>query len=147
MKWTEQFAKDSQPTPEQIGDYIASSSWEELRDHLEITYNVEPKIDYSICSGAPGWNVKYRKSSRALCTLYPAEGYFTCLVSIGSKEAMEAELLLGNCTEYVRELYWSCKPFNGSRWLMIDVTSPEILEDVKALISLRVKGKKAAKGG
>ncbi len=147
MKWTERFSKDSKPTPEEIDAYIGSPDWGALREHIEVSYDAKPQIDYSICSGAPGWNMKYRKSSRALCTLYPGEGYFTCLVCIGSKEAMEVELLLASCTDYVRELYWSCKPFNGSRWLMIDVTSADILEDVKALIGLRVKGKKAAGNG
>ena len=52
---------------------------------------------------------------------------------------MQAELLLCTCTDYLRELYWNTKPYNGGRWLMISVTSPEILEDVKALIALRVK--------
>lgn len=144
MKWTEQFSKDSKPTPAQIGAYIGSAHWDALREHIETAYDVLPQVDYSVCSGAPGWNMKYRKSSRALCTLYPCEGYFTCMVSIGGKEAMEAELLLSSCTDYVRELYWNCRPFNGSRWLMIDVTSAEILEDVKALVALRVKKKKVA---
>ena len=55
---------------------------------------------------------------------------------------MEAELRLGDCSEYVRTLYDRCKPFNGSRWLMIDVTTKDILSDVKMLISLRSKPKK-----
>lgn len=144
MKWNEQFAKNSQPAPDQIDAYIASPLWQALCEHLEKTYGVAPVIEHSICSGAPGWNVKYKKSSRSLCTLYPNEGFFTCMVSIGSKEAMEAELLLTNCTEAVRTLYWQCKPFNGARWLMIDVKSPEILEDVKRLIGVRVGAKKGS---
>ena len=145
MKWNERFSKDNKPSLEEIGGTIGSPHWEALREHVEAAYHVLPQMDYSICSGAPGWNVKYRKSGRALCTLYPHEGYFTCLVSIGSKEATEAELLLAACTDHVRELYWNCKPFNGSRWLMIDVTSTEILEDVKSLIGLRVKRGKGGK--
>ena len=143
MSWNEQFSKAAQPELAQIGAYIASPLWEDLCGYLEKTYAVSPVVAHSICSGAPGWNVKYKKSARSLCTLYPAQGYFICLVSIGAKEAMEAELLLAGCTDYVRELYWGCKPFNGGRWLMIEVRSPEILADVKTLISTRVKGKKA----
>lgn len=50
---------------------------------------------------------------------------------------MEAELLLSACTEYVRNLYWNTKPFNGGRWLMVSVTSGEVMEDVKNLVDLR----------
>ena len=125
-----------------ISDYISSPLWDALCFHLESCYGVLPKVEHSICSGAPGWNVKYKKNGRALCTLYPAENFFTCLVSVGSREAMEAELILSNCTEAVRNLYWNTKPFNGGRWLMIPVTSPEALEDVKQLIALRVQKKR-----
>lgn len=141
MEWKEQFPKASRPSLEQVGEYIATPLWRELCDYLEQTYGVAPSVEHSICSAAPGWNVKYKKSSRALCTLYPDDGFFTCMVSIGAKEAMEAELLLANCTEYVRQLYWKSQPFNGGRWLMIDVRSPEILADVKALIATRIKPK------
>lgn len=109
--------------------------------HLETSYGVLPHIEHSICCGAPGWNVKYKKGSRALCTLYPAEGYFTAMVSVGSREAMEVEGMLCACTDYLRELYWQTRPWNGGRWLMIQVRTPEILRDVKGLIALRVKKK------
>ena len=142
MKWNEQYPCDRQPTPEQISAYMKSSLWEMFCTRLEQGYNVQPSYAYSQCSAAPGWNVKYRKGGRALCTLYPNQGYFTCLVSVGQKEAAEAEMLLSACTEYIRTLYWHTKPFNGSRWMMIDVTSQDILQDVCKLIALRVSPKK-----
>lgn len=141
MKWNELYSKAMMPDMQQISAFVASPLWEEICSYLETGYGVLPKVEHSICSGAPGWNVKYKKSGRALCTLYPNEGFFTCLVSVGSREAMEAELLLLSCSETVRKLYWNTKPFNGSRWLMIPVTAPEILEDAKRLIDLRVKKK------
>lgn len=145
MKWNELYPKTIQPSPVQISSYIHNSLWEDLCTHLETDYGVSPRIEHSICSGAPGWNVKYKKGSRALCTLYPAEGYFTAMVSIGSKEAMEAELLLLACDEYTQTLYQNTQPFNGGRWLMIEVHTPSVLEDVKCLISLRIqKNSKAA---
>lgn len=142
MNWNQLYPKGYPPDVTAISDYISSPLWNTLCSHLETCYGVSPKVEHSICSGAPGWNVKYQKSGRALCTLYPAEGFFTCLVSVGSREVMEAELLLSGCTEAVRSLYWNTKPFNGGRWLMIPVTSPEILEDVKQLIALRVQKKR-----
>jgi len=89
MNWNELYPKARQPDLPAVSDYIGNPLWEELRGHLESTYDVLPTVEHSICSGAPGWNLKYKKSGRALCTLYPAQGFFTCLVSVGSKEAME----------------------------------------------------------
>lgn len=142
MNWKEYYPKTQMPDLEQVSAFVANPLWDAVCVHLESCYGVSPKVEHSICSGAPGWNVKYKKSGRALCTLYPAGRFFTCLVSVGSREAMEAELLLSACTEYVRELYWNTKPYNGGRWLMICVTSLEILEDVKELIALRVQKKR-----
>ena len=141
MSWKETFPRERQPLFEQIGAYIGSQSWDELNDYLQATYGVTPKIEHSICSGAPGWNVKYKKNGRSLCVLYPDKGFFTCLVSIGAKEAQEAELLLSACTEYTRQLYWNAQPLNGARWLMLAVTAPAVLEDAKKLISTRMKHK------
>lgn len=139
MNWNQLYPKSSPPHLSAVSDYIQTPLWNELCLHLEHTYNVPPTVEYSTCSGAPGWNLKYKKSGRALCTLYPAQGFFTCMVSVGRREAMEAEILLNSCTEYLQKLYWKTTLFNGGRWLMIEVTEPEFLEDVKVLISLRMR--------
>lgn len=103
-----------------------------------------PTVFYPVWStaGAPGWNVKYKKGSRALCTLYPRLGYFTCMVSVGRKETVQAELLLPSFDPYLQALYQKADVFNGGRWLMIDVISEPVLENVKELIQLRVKPNK-----
>jgi len=141
MAWSEQYTKADEPALTQIAEHIGSPLWRELCGFVETGYDTLPKIEYSICSGAPGWNVKYKKSGRALCTLYPHEGFFTCLICIGGREMMEAELVLTACCSYTRELYQKTKAFNGTRWMMMDVTSQEILEDVKSLLRVRAKPK------
>ncbi len=138
MKWIDAYTKENKPEFEEISSYVESQVWDELCKFIEDTYMVFPSIEYSTCSGAPGWNVKYKKSSRALCTLYPNKGYFTCLVSIGRKEAPEAEFILSSFSDYLQELYKNTSVFNGSRWLMIDVTTPQICGEVKELLSIRV---------
>ena len=142
MNWNELYPQSMPPDLAAVSAYIGSPLWDELRTHLESSYGVLPTVEHSICSGAAGWNLKYKKSGRALCTLYPAQGFFTALVSIGAKEAMEAELQLSACTPYLQKLYWNTRTFNGGRWLMINVTSPEILADTEAMIALRAKKKK-----
>jgi hypothetical protein len=138
MNWTERYGKDNPPDFDGIAAFIGNPLWGNLCTYLESAYGVLPRVEFSTCSGAPGWNVKYKKSGRALCTLYPAAGSFIALVTIGKTESTEAELLLGGFSPYVQELYAHAKPLNGARWLMIHVTSEEILQDVKRLIALRV---------
>jgi hypothetical protein len=37
---------------------------------------------YSICPGQPGWNVKYQKTGKAICILYPLKASLIALVVI-----------------------------------------------------------------
>ena len=138
MRWIEAYTRGDKPEFEEISSYVESPLWDELCKFIEATYMISPSIEYSRCSGAPGWNVKYKKSSRALCTLYPNKGYFTCLVSIGRKEAPQAEMVLSSFSDYLQELYKNTNVFNGSRWLMIDITSKRICGEVKELLSIRI---------
>lgn len=113
-----------------------------MNDFLRKNYEVEPSYSYSTCSGQPGWNVKYQKAGRSLCTLYPMSGYFIALVVIGVKEQVEAEFLLSTCSKYIQELYQASHFSAGGKWLMINVVDDKILNDVKQLIQTRRKIKK-----
>lgn len=138
MNWKESYPKTTPPTPEEIQGFIKSPLWEELRRLLEEEWGIPPKVEHSICSMAPGWNVKYRAKGRALCTLYPGDGFFTALVSIGQREAPLAELAITGCSDYTQKLYWNTGVFQGGRWLMVEVTGPEILADLKTLLAIRL---------
>lgn len=134
--------QDRQPTMNEIGAYVGSPLWSELCSYIETAYGVQPSIEYSKCAQAMGWNVKYKKSGKALCTLYPGEGSFTALVAVGQKIAPEAEALLGGFDPGVQKTYWSAGMLCGTRWLMLDVVSPAVLSDIKQLLALRVPVKK-----
>ena len=123
-------ASEPKASPDDIAEFVDNPLWKALCSWLESGYRTVPRIEYSRCGMAPGWNVKYKKGGRALCTLYPAAGSFTCLVCIGQREAMAAEALLPLSLRCVR-LYHT-KPLSGSRWLMIPVTDEAVLTDVKA---------------
>lgn len=128
------------PTPAQCAAYAGSPLWGALCRYLEGAYDTGPVMEYSRCDPG-GWNVKYRKAGRGLCTLYPMGGTFIALVVIGPREQAGAELVLPLCTPEVQRLYRETREGMGQRWLMIEVTAPEVLEDVKRLIALRRKPK------
>ena len=141
MTWSEQYGNSHQPTDKNIQEFINNDLWSVLNTYLQETYNIMPKIVYSSCSMQKGWNVKYKKSGKSLCTLYPMQGYYIALVVIGNRELDEAELLLPLCGEYIQTLFRQTAAGYGGKWLMIDVRSVEILDDVKKLIALRANNK------
>jgi AraC family transcriptional regulator len=125
------------PTLETINAYVNSPLWEQLCTHLEDQYQSRPVIEYSRCSMEKGWNVKYAKAGRSLCTLYPLEGHFIALVVIGKREWEEMEALLPEFTPYLQQLYHATKTGMNQKWLMIDVTHGDVLEDVMQCIAIR----------
>ncbi|WMJ89016.1 DUF3788 domain-containing protein [Anaerocolumna sp. MB42-C2] len=145
MEWSLLYGSDNQPASGQIDEYVNNELWQNLNTYLQDTYQILPKLSYSRCSMQPGWNVKYQKSGKALCTLYPMQNTFIALVVIGNKEASEADMLLPSCSEYTRALYESTAFSLGGRWLMLQVTNFSILGDVIKLIQLRVKPKEKNK--
>ncbi len=126
-----------EPTLKIISAHVNSPLWERLCKHVEEQYQIKPVLEYSRCSLQQGWNVKYKKAGRTLCTLYPMEGYYIALVVVGERERAETELALPFFTEYLQQLYRETKTGMGQKWLMINVTDDAVLEDVKQCIAIR----------
>ena len=125
------------PSLETIGAYVNNPLWECLCRHMEELYQIQPVLEYSRCSLQQGWNVKYKKAGRTLCTLYPMEGYYIVLVVISNRERVETEFALSFFSEYSQQLYQETETGMGQKWLMIHVTNKAILEDVKQCVAIR----------
>lgn len=137
MDWNALYSNEQPPSLEQVTEYINNPLWTDFNNHIQSTYRIRPCMEHSRCSMQVGWNIKYKKSGKSLCTLYPMEGYFIALVVIGSHELAEAELLMPLCSGYVQTVFNSTKSGNGQKWLMLDVRDGETVEDIFSLINLR----------
>jgi hypothetical protein len=132
MEWSLLYNQESMPGQEDIDRYVGSSLWQELKIWLHQAYEVSLIIEYSKCGGARGWNMKYRKGGKSLCTLYPMPGCYVALVVIGNREMNETELTMPACCEYTQALFKSTRFACGGKWLMMQVDTAEVLEDVKS---------------
>lgn len=131
-----------EPSIKEMGEYIEgdlSKTFEEMIALLERNFKAKSKIDYSVCQGQPGWNLKYKKSGKALCTLYPEKDFFIMLIVLGTKDRELFDIIREDFCGYIQELYDSVRLFNGTKWLMIHVTSELIAEDARKLIELKLK--------
>ena len=61
------------------------------------------------------------------------------MVSVAPKDEEAAQMALLTCTAETQAVYHRSAASKMGRWLMLDITSPEMLEDVKALLAVRVK--------
>ncbi len=126
------------PSLGEIGAYIGFSLFDTFCQYMDTEYKAIRKIEYSKDAWARGWNVKFKKSGKSLCVVYPKDGYFTVLVVVGNKEKEHVENQLPHLSEGIRELYQNTKEGNGQRWLMIDVHSDDcVYGDVLQLIHIR----------
>jgi len=133
------------PTYDDIIDYINLSArelWKRINIFLQQRYEASPKIMYSKCSAKPGWNVKYQKSGKSLCTLYPEKDGFVALVVITLDLLPAIEALSKEFTEGVLNTIKGAKPFNGTLWLMLTVNDELALNDVKQLMLLKQETKR-----
>jgi AraC family transcriptional regulator len=145
MQWYEMFDKEHKPSEAEVSEYINSPLFGELEDYLRQSHKVKPKLAYSSCAmdGGmwKGWNIKYKKSGKSLCTVDPKPEYILALLPIGAKEMNEAELLMPMCSEYTQELFGKCETFQGGKYLGFEVREEDVLQDMKSLIDIRVKTK------
>ena len=84
MDWNLLYSNVTPPTWEQVTEYIGSPLWAEFNERIQSAYQIKPCMEYSRCSMQAGWNIKYKKGGKSLCTLYPMQGYFIALVVVGS---------------------------------------------------------------
>ncbi|MBF2541759.1 DUF3788 domain-containing protein [Listeria seeligeri] len=141
MEWYQSAGAGQQPTEKQIANFVGNPLWAFANDYLRRAYLVKPQYNYSCCSMRPGWNIRYAKNGKTLCTFYPMSGYFSMLVVIGSKEIAEAELMMSMLSKYVSNVFSETAAGHGAKWLMLDIQSKDTLLDALKLVSLRVKPK------
>lgn len=139
MPWDIAWPAHTQPPLEEISRRVDSPLFDALQTWMADTYQASPSIEFSRCSMDRGWNVKYKKGSKALCALYIRSGYFTAMVTFGAKQTAELEVLLPTFSPALQTLYQKTPFCNGGKWLCVDVKDQALLEDVQRLILLKAK--------
>ena len=139
LPWDVVWPQQMKPGLSDIAAWVNNPLLEELADWMKETYQVESSIEFSRCSMDRGWNIKYKKGSKALCALYVRQGWFTAMVTLGAKQTAELETLLPTFSAAFRKLYEKTPLFNGGKWLGVDVKKPAQLEEVQRLILMKAK--------
>ncbi|EOT40246.1 DUF3788 family protein [Enterococcus dispar] len=92
------FKSAEQPTQTAIKEFMSSENFllfVALDQYLQEKYQIKPKFSYSNCTMNQniwrGWNIKYQKSGRSFCTIYPQQDYFLALVPGTSFEVRNKE--------------------------------------------------------
>lgn len=138
MEWFEMYDKDHQPDFNEIAEYIDHPLWKEFGSAIAALTKLSIRVDYSGCSLEKGWNLKFRKGSKSICTVYPKRHFFRVMVSIKTTHPAFKKVL-DVCSEDVKEIIENTPFMNGSKWLVMDVKDKEIYDDVVSLVSFRIQ--------
>jgi hypothetical protein len=90
MSFKRMLEKEHQPSEEEILNTIGqTAAWINLRHYIEENYDFVPELVFY--AKRYGWTIRYRKSGKTLCSLFPESGAFSVLVVLGKKEAEESQ--------------------------------------------------------
>lgn len=128
------------PSIDELSAYVANPVFTLFCSEMERRYRTVPLLSFSSCSWEKGWNIKFRKAGRSLCTVYVREGFFTVLIVIGEKERSDVERIMPQLPLRLRKIYLNTPSGNGQKWLMIDVEDEdEICHGIFSLLDIRRK--------
>lgn len=136
--------KAHMPTEEEIVSFIgerAKKVWLELRQFIEDNYDM---VSETVFYGAKyGWTIRYRKSGKTLCSLFPETGGFTVLIVLGKKESEKALSMRDELSSKIYEFLGDTKQLHDGRWLWIRLLTTSDTVDIKKLLQIKKKSKKA----
>ena len=136
--------KTSTPAPEAVSAALGTAFplWQALIQFIAETYQMTTEFSYG--GKNYGWNLWYRKSGKALVSLYPQSGSFVAQVVLG-KEQVEKALGL-ELGEKVGRMLRETPQFHDGKWLFIPVENQTDLEDVQQLLLLKKKPSRRTAG-
>ena len=141
MSYERMLDGEHQPTEADILKTIGKKKvWLDLKQYLEQNYDFVPEL---VFYGAKyGWTIRYRKSGKTLCSLFPEKGAFTVLLVLGKLETEKALSMLDEFSTRVRKLVNGAEQRRDGRWLWIRVVTSVDDDDVKELLKVKRKPKK-----
>lgn len=83
--------------------------------------------------------LKFKQGQKTILTVYTHDDRFTFLIIFGKKEREIFDTQIGDFSDYIKDYYNNSKTYHDGKWMFIDVTTMEQLEEVKKLILIKKK--------
>ena len=129
------FDRSQQPTEESVAAFIgaeASARWAELLAFIASTYPGVFRGEWLYGGAKHGWSLRFKKS-KSFCTLIPERGRMQVVVVFGAAERGKMQDLLPALSSHVRDDYLGATTYHDGRWVVINVDSDEVLQDLECL--------------
>lgn len=88
--------------------------------------------------------LKFKQGAKTILTIYIHDDRFTFLIIFGKKEREYFEMHASEFSQYIRNYYDNSKTYHDGKWMFIDVSTLEQLEEVKQMIMIKKKPNRKA---
>lgn len=113
--------------------------WKIITKYLRENYEFEPVRENDELEAT----IRYRRSGKTLITFYPKKEELTVLIIFGKKEVEKFENSKDEFSPEIVELFENTKQYHDGKWLHIKVPPFEDFEDIRKLLHIKRKPKKA----
>lgn len=133
--------KENKPTNKDMLKTVGKKSplWKELENYVEENYEFIPEIVFY--GEKYGWTLRYRRSGKTLCSLFPEKNAFTVLIVLGKKEVEKTQLMLNKLNKAIKKIFDETEQLRDGRWLWIKVRTASDVESIKVLLSVKRRPK------
>lgn len=133
---------EEKPSEEEIRKTIGKKAlqyWEEMKGFLYENYDFPPELTFY--GKKYGWTIRYRKSGKTLCSLFPEKGSFTVLLTLGAKEIERGKEQISNLSAPIKEIFDKSPLLHDGKWLWIRVEDRDCVKAIKVLLTVKHKPK------
>ncbi|MBO0454121.1 MULTISPECIES: DUF3788 family protein [Enterococcus] len=139
-KWQKAFSLEERPTLEDMKEFAEATYFKKILDYLTEEYQPKLSVEYSKEKGSfGGWHLKTKKYGGNIGTIYLCDGYVRMMVVVSELFEEELSENIFSMSEEVQKTFKESKPVMGGYWFVVDVISEKTLEDLKYLVTLRVR--------
>lgn len=128
------------PTDEELNQLMGEDifeTWCSINNFIKNNYNMDVLWDGGGKTGV--FELKYRKSGKTFCALYPREKGMRLLITFGKSEREKLETSRMDYSEYIINLYDNTHQYHDGKWLYIDIINGTVIEDIKRLLLIKKK--------
>lgn len=136
--------KEHPPTDSDIEQWIGKNNYQYWNQLTNIINEKYPNIfipQWLFGGQKHGWSLRYKKS-KSFCTFIPEKNRFALVIVFGTKEREKLENIYNSLSKSVQSNYDQAKTYHDGKWLLFDINSSTIIEDIVKLLEIKRKPKK-----
>ena len=112
-------------------------TWYDINNFIKDNYDMEMIWNSGGKTGV--YELKYRRSGKTLCALYPREKGMRILIIFGKIEREKFENTRVEFSEYINKFYDSTHQYHDGKWLYLDIINDTVVSDIEKLLLIKKK--------